>query len=152
MFWVFPIVAIVLSILAVAFAIVSLYIDDWQRDFVTSTAATVDEPHAALAAHRSDLPPAELANHTIAVVGHLPRWRLVKLDEGHGEVTIRFVHATPLLRLKDDITVRISPDNGGSVLRAESKSRLLKGDFGQNPRNLRELLAALDDKQPALAR
>lgn len=152
MFWLWPTVAVVLSVGAVGLALISLYVEDWSRDFTTNTAATVDDPQSPLAALHSDLPPAELANHVIAVVGHLPRWRLIKLDEGQGLVTIHFVRTTPLAHFKDDVTVRIAPVEGGSVLHAESKSRLGTGDLGQNPRNLRELLDALDQPQPALAR
>ena len=152
MFWIWPTVAIVLSLGAVGLALLSLYIEDWSRDFTMNTASTSDDTKSALAAYRSDLPSAELANHTIAAAGRLPGWHLAKLEEGQGVVTLRFVRSTRLLRFKDDITVRITSEDGGSILRADSKSRLGKGDLGQNPRNLRELLAALKEKQPALAR
>lgn len=152
MVWLWPTLAVLLSIAVVTVAVLALFIEDWSRDLTQNTASTSDDPRAALPALRSDLPPAELANHAIAVAGHLPRWRMAKLDEGQGEITIRFIRTTPLMRFKDDITVRISPDEGGSILRAESKSRLGKGDLGQNPRNLRELLTALAAPQPAVTR
>lgn len=140
-----PILAIVLSVSVVILSLLLLYVDDWQRDLRTNHASTSDDPQSPLAAVRSDLPVAELANHCIAAVARLPRWRLNRLDEGGGEVTIRFRRATPLLRFKDDVVVRIAPEGEGSILRAESKSRLGSADFGQNPRNLRELLAALKE-------
>ncbi len=152
MFWIWPTVAIVLSIGAVSLTLVSLVVEDWPRDFTTNTASTSDDPKAPLAAHRSDLPPAELANHAIAAAGKLPGWHLAKLEEGQGVVTLRFVRSTRVLRFKDDITLHIVAEDGGSILRADSKSRIGKGDLGQNPRNLRELLAALKEKQPALAK
>lgn len=151
MFWIWPTLAVVLSIGIISVAIISLYVEDWSRDFTQNTASTSDDPKAALPAFHSDLPPAELANHTIAVAGKLPGWHLAKLDEGQGNVTLRFVRTTRLMRFKDDITVVIQPEDGGSILRADSKSRLGKGDLGQNPRNLRELLAGLKERQPALA-
>ena len=152
MFWIWPTLAIVLSIGIVGLTLLSLYVDDWKRDFTTNTASTSDDPKAALPAYHSDLPAAELANHTISAAGELKGWHLAKLEEGQGIVTLRFVRSTKLLRFKDDITVHIASEDGGSVLRAESKSRLGKGDLGQNPRNLRELLTAVKEKQPVVAR
>ena len=141
-----PLLAVVVSVLVIVVAILALYVDDWQRDLSQNHAATVDDPKAPLAAFRSDLPPAELANHVIAATGKLPGWKLDKLDEGNAEVTIRFIRATGIMRFRDDITVRISPLDEGSILRAESQSRIGKGDLGQNPRNLRELLTAVAKK------
>jgi uncharacterized protein (DUF1499 family) len=143
MYWLWPTLAVLLSVASVAIAIVALYVDDWRRDLTSNSASTSDDPRASLASPHSDLPPAELANHVVSVAGNLPRWRLAKLEEGSGVVTIRFIRATPLFRFKDDITVRVTPDGTGSILHAESKSRLGTADFGQNPRNLRELLDAL---------
>ena len=40
--------------------------------------------------------------------------------------------------------VRIVPNGDGCRLHARSQSRVGRGDFGQNRRNLRELFAALD--------
>jgi uncharacterized protein (DUF1499 family) len=144
MLW--PVLAVLISVAVVSVAIVSLYVDDWQRDFTTNHAATSDNPKSPLPAFRSELTPAELANHAMAVMGKVPRWRLSKLDEGDGEVTLHFVHATRLARFADDVTVRVSPEEEGSILRAESRSRIGKGDLGQNPRNLRELLEAVKAK------
>jgi uncharacterized protein (DUF1499 family) len=56
---------------------------------------------------------------------------------------LHFVRTTPLMRYKDDIRVRIVPAASGSRVSAESRSRIGRGDLGQNPRNLRELLAAV---------
>lgn len=144
MLW--PVLAVLISVAVISVAIVSLYVDDWQRDFTTNHASTSDNPKSPLPALRSELSPAELANHTMGVMGKISRWRLAKLDEGAGEVTLHFVRVTRLARFADDITVRISPEGEGSILRAESRSRIGKGDLGQNPRNLRELLEAVKAK------
>lgn len=55
-------------------------------------------------------------------------------------MTVRLVRATRFWRFEDDVTVKISPAEGGSVVTAQSQSRVGKGDLGQNPRNLIELL------------
>jgi len=141
MLW--PTLAVLLSLLALVVVIVALQVDDWRRDLTTNTASTSDDPRSALPAHHSELAPAELARHVLSVIDKLPRWRLAKLTEGDGQVTLHLVRSTPLLRFQDDITVAISPEPTGSILRAVSQSRVGKGDLGQNPRNLRELLSAL---------
>ncbi len=142
MIW--PTLAVLLSLAALALVMVAWQVDDWGRDLTTNTASTSDDPRSALPAHRSGLPPAELARHVLSAIDKLPRWQLAELTEGDGKVMLHLVRSTPLLRFRDDIMVTISPEPTGSILRAVSQSRIGKGDLGQNPRNLRELLSALD--------
>ena len=73
-------------------------------------------------------------------VGRLPRWRL-EASEG-GEV--RAVRTTRLLRFRDDVTARVTPAPDGARLELTSASRVGKGDLGQNPRNIEELVRAVD--------
>jgi uncharacterized protein (DUF1499 family) len=138
--------ALLVSVVIALLTIAALYVDDWRRDFTTNYAATSDDPQSPLAALHSDLSPTELANRTAAAVATLPRWRLTQRDAEGQEVTLHFVHTTRLARFVDDITVRISPHENGSILQAESRSRIGKGDLGQNPRNLRALLEAVEGR------
>jgi uncharacterized protein (DUF1499 family) len=78
------------------------------------------------------------------VISRLPRWELVGSGKGPGGGEIQAVHTTQVLRLKDDVTIRITRDKGRTVVSVRSKSRVGKWDFGQNARNIRELLEALD--------
>jgi uncharacterized protein (DUF1499 family) len=55
-----------------------------------------------------------------------------------------------LFRFKDDITVRVINRGSERVLAAKSRSRVGKGDLGQNPRNLKQLLEAVRTKLEAL--
>ena len=57
---------------------------------------------------------------------------------------MRAVRKTRLFGFEDDVTARVYPDPVGARLELTSASRLGKGDFGQNPRNLEELLRAVD--------
>ena len=86
----------------------------------------------------------------IAAAGKLPRWELVERRETDGGVKLHFIRTTRLWKFKDDIRVNIAPAQpiGGSLLTAESRSRVGKGDLGQNPRNLRELLEAVRRAEP----
>lgn len=74
-----------------------------------------------------------------AIVG-LPRWRLESKSAGE----LHAVRRTRLLRFEDDVTVSIVALDNGSEARFESASRVGKGDAGQSPRNLKELLDTID--------
>jgi len=97
-------------------------------------------PNSARAARTYPVDPARLLSFVRRAVEGLPRWRLEASD---GEV-VRAVRTTRLFRFKDDVTARVSPDPGGARLELTSASRLGKGDLGQNPRNLEELVRAVD--------
>lgn len=60
------------------------------------------------------------------------------------------VATTPVLRFKDDVTIEVKRDGGGSVVNVRSKSRIGRGDFGANARRIRAFQAALAG-QPGLA-
>jgi uncharacterized protein (DUF1499 family) len=53
--------------------------------------------------------------------------------------TLSATHATILWRFVDDIHLRFEPHGSGSRIVGESRSRIGKGDLGQNARNLRAL-------------
>lgn len=80
----------------------------------------------------------------------LSNWRVVSRygNFNSGISGIGAVRSTSVLRFKDEIIVEIRPvdEPGRSILELTSYSRLGKSDFGQNPRNLRELLDALDQE------
>ena len=72
-----------------------------------------------------------------------PRWTLQSRQDSAGEIAIHLTHRTRTVRFVDDINVRLLDDGESTKVLAESRSRVGKGDLGQNPRNLRELVAAL---------
>ena len=120
-------------------------VENWSRDFTTNAAATDENASdPRLRPIDSVQTPAELAKLVIEASGKLSRWELAEQAEEGGAVTLHFIRTTGLWKFKDDIRVQIeSKSSGGSRLTAESRSRVGKGDLGQNPRNLRELLAAV---------
>ena len=131
-------------------------IDDWQRDFTTNTAETaVDHADQRLRPLESRLSPEETAAKVVAWVQQASHWEVVEPSgetaaaTSEGKVVLHLVRTTPLMRFKDDIYVTIVPvstertSDAQSVINARSASRVGKGDLGQNPRNLRELLAGI---------
>jgi uncharacterized protein (DUF1499 family) len=77
-------------------------------------------------------------------IASLPRWELVGSGSGPAGAELHAVRTTRLLRFRDDVTVKVRRESGRTVVSVRSKSRVGKGDFGQNARNIEEFLAALD--------
>ncbi len=78
-----------------------------------------------------------------AALAGLPRWRLVGEGTGPAGAEVQALHTT-LVRLEYDVTIRVRREKGKTQVSVRSKSRALDWDFGQNARNIRALLAALD--------
>jgi uncharacterized protein (DUF1499 family) len=97
-------------------------------------------PNSARAALSCPLPPGRLLAAVESAVRSLPRWRV----EESGDDGLRAVRKTRVFRFEDDVVVRVRPEGEGSRAEFESASRVGRSDLGQNPRNLRELLDALD--------
>ena len=77
------------------------------------------------------------------VLSELPRWELVEVKELQGRV--RATRATRLFRFVDDVDIYVVQGvDGVTRLEMTSRSRLGKGDLGQNKRNLREFLHRFD--------
>jgi uncharacterized protein (DUF1499 family) len=81
-----------------------------------------------------------------AAIDRLPRFTFVGAGSGPGGSSLQAVATTKLLKFKDDVTVRIRRQGGATRVSVKSRSRVGKADFGQNARNVREFLAALDQE------
>lgn len=82
-------------------------------------------------------------------VNAMPRWTVVSSRPEQGE--IRAEARTKLLRFVDDVVVRVTEQGGDTSVNVRSASRLGRGDFGQNARNVRALLDELDRQMEAVA-
>jgi uncharacterized protein (DUF1499 family) len=138
---------LIVMVLSVGILALLMQVENWQRDLTTNYAVTsADAADARLRPIDSPLAPAELAAQTVAAASRLPGWRLLEQSAAAGRIDLHFVRTTAVMRFQDDIRVHVVPREVGSHLTAESRSRIGKGDFGQNPRNLREML---DQLRPA---
>ena len=143
-------------VLIAAVAGVAWQVDDWRRDLSTNFAGTSDDGADELlrpvrTSHRRERV-IELVKESAAA---LSQWALVDVQSSSDRTTLHFVRTTPLLRFKDDIQVTVADTASGATIHAESKSRVGRGDLGQNPRNLKELLGRLRtllDAEPATER
>ncbi len=75
-------------------------------------------------------------------IHRLPRWALVSHRLEAGE--IRAEATSRLFRFVDDVTVRVRAEGDQTVVSVRSASRVGKGDFGQNARNILTFFEALD--------
>ncbi len=83
-----------------------------------------------------------VAEATKAAIASLPRWTLQGAGKGPGGWSLQAVRTTRI-GLKHEISVRITAEGGRAVVKVRSRSRTGPIDFGQNARNIRELLEAV---------
>lgn len=97
-------------------------------------------PNSARTHRAYSVSPEELTASIGNAVENLPRWTL----EGSAAGEVRATRKTGLFKFTDDITVGVVEQASGSEAHFESASRVGKGDLGQNPRNLEQLLEAIN--------
>lgn len=150
---------LLLSVLA-PLVVMAFYVDDWSRDLTTNTAATSPEAtDERLRPLDCGAPSDAVKTAAEAFAQANAAWTLVQDNPeplpadspvlaqlgGARAATLHLVRKTGLMGYRDDIWLVLeATEAGGTRVHADSRSRLGKGDLGQNPRNLRELLAALE--------
>lgn len=77
-------------------------------------------------------------------VGERERWSVVEADPDGGRIEVEV--QTEMMEFIDDLTIRVESDGDETVVHARSRSRVGKGDFGQNARTIRELFERLDGR------
>jgi hypothetical protein len=113
----------------------------WPRINEVQTGKTTEYPDLVPLDARGSVPTvAKIVKGTLA---HLPGWRLVGEGTGPAGASIQALHRTPPFGFEEDVTIQVRPEGGRTRVSVRSKSRSLDWDFGQNARNIRELLAAV---------
>jgi uncharacterized protein (DUF1499 family) len=118
------------------------------RWFAKNWASTDPATHSDLVPLVLPLDTERSVEQVRSVVGGMPRWH-VEADSEPGK--LHLTRRTRLIGFVDDIRLRFLPAGPGTLIHAESKSRVGIGDFGQNRRNILELwtaLRALHDQRP----
>jgi uncharacterized protein (DUF1499 family) len=120
---------------------------DWFTENTYATRADDAEPALRPRSYRKPVP--EILAAVRAAVGALPGWALVEAREGEADAQLHATRTTRLWRFVDDIQVEVArgpgPD-GSATLNVHSKSRVGAADFGQNRRNILELMNQLDTR------
>lgn len=102
-------------------------------------------PNSARTARQYPASPTELLTAVRRAIEKLPRWNVASASDNE----IRATRTTRILRFTDDVTIRVEAREGGSQAEINSASRVGKGDLGQNPRNVQELLDAIQSELAA---
>lgn len=93
--------------------------------------------------------PARVFDATRDTVEALERWRLTSSESG--SYTVEAVQSTAVFGFEHDVTVWVEPvTEFVTRVRVRSASRIGKGDFGQNARNIRTFFQALDERLGAV--
>lgn len=84
--------------------------------------------------------PVEIAAKLNAAFDSHRQWETVSQAGKGNQIVLHAIHKTKLFGFVDDLRIELTGDEDGNTkLYASSRSRIGKGDLGQNARNLREL-------------
>lgn len=86
-------------------------------------------------------PPEDVLDRALSLANEQPRWTIEAVDRQQG--LIHAVATTRIFRFRDDLTIRVRPQDGGSQVDMRSKSRLGVSDLGANAARIRSFLAKL---------
>lgn len=90
-----------------------------------------------------------LFQKVLEVIKQLSQWETLQSDPERS--VIQATRTTRLFRFVDDIQIQITEKSAQEVeINLRSASRVGKGDFGQNARNIRLLLKKLDQSLTAM--
>jgi len=87
-----------------------------------------------------DMPPTQLFDHALETARAMG-WEIVAAERQEGR--IEATATTFWFGFKDDVVIRIAPDDGGSRLDIRSKSRVGLSDVGANAARIRDFRARL---------
>lgn len=128
---------------AVLAVVVLSVLSCWPVVNVVETGKTPEYPDVAPRRyHATQATVEQVFDAALHAVDRLPRWSLVAYRPETGE--IRAEARTRLFRFVDDVLIRVEAQNGEVVVQVRSASRIGKGDFGQNARNIRALFDEID--------
>jgi uncharacterized protein (DUF1499 family) len=77
----------------------------------------------------------------VRIAGDMDGWEVVHTDAD--ALQLEAVATTSLIRFKDDVCIRVTPDGDGARVDMRSRSRLGKHDFGANADRIRGYFARL---------
>lgn len=141
MIWLYVVLGILAVLIVGPIVVLSLYVNDWSRDLSTNHAETTqNNPNPLL--HPLTIPgerDSATAIVTNAIV-QLDNWSIESITTEGKRTIIHATRTTKLFKFTDDIRVYLNDVDDGVQVTATSQSRVGKGDLGQNPRNIAELM------------
>ncbi|PHR98532.1 MAG: hypothetical protein COA78_26065 [Blastopirellula sp.] len=143
--WLYLLLAAVGILIILPTLILVTHVDNWSRDLTTNTAETsvdaADENLRTLDVQQNRDATIEIV---LAVVEKIPNWAFIDQSENkQGQHVLHVTRTTGVMRYVDDIYISIEEKNLGCRINVRSQSRVGKGDLGQNPRNIKQLIKQL---------
>lgn len=114
----------------------------WPMINVVETGRTPEYPDIQPRVYRVNAD--QVFDTALHAVHRMPRWSLVSNQPATRE--IRAEARTLVWRFVDDILIRVRVRTDDAVVEVRSASRVGRGDFGQNARNIRSFLQELDQQ------
>lgn len=111
-------------------------------DYDAETAELQKAAYPGLTTLISSLPPQAAFERALSTSAQLG-WDIYYQDKASGH--IEAVATTRWFGFKDDIVIRIRPDEKGSAIDLRSVSRVGKGDLGANAKRIRQFLTAFSE-------
>ncbi|MEW4565303.1 DUF1499 domain-containing protein [Bremerella sp. JC770] len=147
MFWLYLVLGVLAVLIVGPLVVFSLYIDDWSRDLTTNHAETT-RSHSNPLLQPLTIPGqrAGAATHVTDAIEQLDNWKVESVTPEGKRTIIHATRTTKLFKFTDDIRVYLNDVEGGVQITATSQSRVGKGDLGQNPRNIAELMSKVREQ------
>lgn len=114
----------------------------WPLINVVETGRTPEYPDIVPRRYQAD--PDRVYDAVLHAVHRLPRWSLTAYEPERLEV--RAESRSRFIGFVDDVLIRVGPSGEGTTVDVRSASRVGRGDFGQNARNIRAFFDALDQE------
>ena len=121
-----------------------LQVDDWGRDLTgyrAQTSPTASDP--LLRTLQRPEPARELVQAIKWAAFRMRNVQYIGETSDKNTTLVLFVRTHRLLRIKDDIVMRVEDQGSRRLVGGAAESRLHVGDLGRNPRSLRRLRAEL---------
>jgi len=109
---------------------------------VVETGRTPEYPDIQPRVYRANVD--QVFDAALHAVDRMPRWTLVSYQQESGE--IKAEARSLAFRFVDDVVIRVMQQGASTVVSVRSASRVGRGDFGQNARNIRAFFDELDQQ------
>ncbi len=141
MIWLYIALGILAVLVIGPIVVLSVYVDDWSRDLSTNHAET-SKSHSNPMLHPVTVPGdrTEATKHVTDAILQLKNWSIESITTEGKRTIVHATRTTNLFKFTDDIRVYLNDVDDGVQITATSQSRVGKGDLGQNPRNIAELM------------
>lgn len=141
---VFQVIAIVIGLLITGTLIAASL---WPVINIVETGQTPEYPE--IQPHYYSADPQRVFDEAKASAQTMPRWTMEKADTSSNTVTA--TTQTKVLGFTDDVTIKVEPvTEFVTRVHVRSASRVGKGDFGQNARNITTFFTELDRRLGAV--